>query len=106
MDQLCVPMYHTRGLGTLKECILSAVPVLVIPLDLDQPSNAARIEHHGLGHSCPPEQCSPRRIEHLTESLLENREMVSSTKRMSTIFHRYEAQTPAVEFLIQQAKKA
>lgn len=37
------------GLGSVKECIAHGVPMLVFPLDVDQPGNAARVVHHGLG---------------------------------------------------------
>jgi zeaxanthin glucosyltransferase len=37
------------GLGTIKECIWSGVPMLVLPADHDQPGNAARVAYHGLG---------------------------------------------------------
>lgn len=37
------------GLGSVKECIMNAVPMLVVPLAVDQPGNAARVRHHGLG---------------------------------------------------------
>jgi zeaxanthin glucosyltransferase len=37
------------GLGSVKECVAHAVPMLVFPLDVDQPGNAARVAYHGLG---------------------------------------------------------
>jgi zeaxanthin glucosyltransferase len=37
------------GLGTVKECIVLGVPMLVFPWTNDQPENALRIAHHGLG---------------------------------------------------------
>jgi zeaxanthin glucosyltransferase len=39
------------GLGTIKECILSAVPMLVYPVNLqcDQNGNAARVVYHKIG---------------------------------------------------------
>lgn len=37
------------GLGSVKECILHGVPMVVFPLAVDQPGNAARVEHHRLG---------------------------------------------------------
>ena len=44
------------GLNTLKECIFSEVPVLVLPFLSDQPLNALRIVHHGLGAALFPEE--------------------------------------------------
>jgi UDP:flavonoid glycosyltransferase YjiC (YdhE family) len=37
------------GLGTIKECIESAVPVIVFPQGWDQIGNMARVAHHGIG---------------------------------------------------------
>jgi MGT family glycosyltransferase len=37
------------GLGTIKECIFHDVPMVVFPITRDQPDNAKRIVHHGLG---------------------------------------------------------
>ncbi|MGZ3461362.1 MAG: glycosyltransferase, partial [Archangium sp.] len=37
------------GLGSVKECICLGVPMLVFPTGFDQPGNAARVVHHGLG---------------------------------------------------------
>jgi UDP:flavonoid glycosyltransferase YjiC (YdhE family) len=37
------------GLGTVKDCLLAGVPMIAFPLTRDQPGNAARIVHHGLG---------------------------------------------------------
>lgn len=37
------------GLGTIKECVLAGVPMVVCPLVRDQPGNAARVAYHGLG---------------------------------------------------------
>ncbi|WP_345271505.1 glycosyltransferase [Nibrella viscosa] len=39
------------GLGSVKESIYYEVPMLVYPLDphYDQPGNALKVEHHGLG---------------------------------------------------------
>jgi UDP:flavonoid glycosyltransferase YjiC (YdhE family) len=37
------------GLGSIKECVYFGVPMIVFPLMRDQPGNAARVVHHGLG---------------------------------------------------------
>ncbi len=41
-------MITNGGLGTVKECIYFAVPMLIIPCDFDQPGNAARACFHKL----------------------------------------------------------
>jgi UDP:flavonoid glycosyltransferase YjiC (YdhE family) len=37
------------GLNSIKEALCFGVPLLVLPCDLDQPGNAARLEFHGYG---------------------------------------------------------
>ncbi len=37
------------GLGSVKECIVYDVPMLLMPMGRDQPDNAIRIQHHRLG---------------------------------------------------------
>jgi zeaxanthin glucosyltransferase len=50
LDRAAVAVIH-GGLGTVKECIVRGVPMAVFPIDHDQPDNARRIVHHGLGVS-------------------------------------------------------
>jgi zeaxanthin glucosyltransferase len=50
------------GLGTLKECILHDVPMVVFPLDGDQLDNARRVVRHGLGTSGDWRAVSPNGI--------------------------------------------
>jgi MGT family glycosyltransferase len=42
-------MITHAGLNSIKECILSGVPMLAFPAGRDQPGNAARVHYHGLG---------------------------------------------------------
>jgi zeaxanthin glucosyltransferase len=42
-------MLTNGGLGTIKECILHAVPMLILPCAFDQPGNAARVCHKMIG---------------------------------------------------------
>ena len=50
------------GLGTVKECIFYGVPMIVVPIAHDQPSNGKRVEFHHLGKAL--------NIHDLSESLL------------------------------------
>ncbi|HKV13288.1 MAG TPA: glycosyltransferase [Thermoanaerobaculia bacterium] len=42
-------MVSHAGIGTIKECILKGVPLVVLPLMRDQFESARRVVHHGLG---------------------------------------------------------
>jgi zeaxanthin glucosyltransferase len=48
LERAAVMITH-GGLGTIKECIASGVPMVVCPVARDQPENARRVVHHGLG---------------------------------------------------------
>jgi MGT family glycosyltransferase len=50
------------GLSSVKECICLGVPMLVYPLVYDQPGNAARVVHHGLGLRGNVRQASAEKI--------------------------------------------
>ena len=50
LEKASVMITH-GGLGTVKECIFHGVPMIAFPMDKDQPENARRIVHHGLGLS-------------------------------------------------------
>jgi MGT family glycosyltransferase len=50
------------GLGSVKECICSGVPMVVLPAVNDQPANARRIAHHRLGVAGEIAQASPASI--------------------------------------------
>lgn len=63
-------MITHAGLGSVKECILHEVPMLAVPLDVDQPANAARIAYHGLGLVADVRESSQRDLGLQLESLL------------------------------------
>jgi zeaxanthin glucosyltransferase len=56
------------GLGTVKECIFFGVPMVVFPLSHDQPDNARRVVHHGLGTEGDLGAFSPETIYRLVEN--------------------------------------
>lgn len=40
---------HHGGIGTVAQCLAAGVPQLVVAMSLDQPDNALRVEHLGVG---------------------------------------------------------
>jgi zeaxanthin glucosyltransferase len=58
------------GLGTVKECIYHAVPMVVMPVTHDQPSNARRVAHHGLGVSLDIAAVTVEELENAVLALL------------------------------------
>lgn len=47
--RFCSVFITHGGINSIKESIQAAVPMLVVPLEVDQPGNAAKIVHKGLG---------------------------------------------------------
>jgi zeaxanthin glucosyltransferase len=60
------------GLGSVKECILLGVPMIVFPQLNDQPLNAARVVHHGLGLMDDVRKISADRIRTLIDQIDQN----------------------------------
>jgi UDP:flavonoid glycosyltransferase YjiC (YdhE family) len=52
-------MITHAGLGSVKECVMLGVPMVAVPLDVDQPANAARIAYHGLGAQVDVAEVTP-----------------------------------------------
>lgn len=60
------------GLNSVKECICLGVPMIVQPLVFDQPGNAARVVHHGLGLRGDIRQASAERLGAQLDEVLGN----------------------------------
>ena len=51
------------GLGSVREAIALRVPMIAIPQGFDQPGNAVRVAHHGIGVWLRPEAVTQPRLE-------------------------------------------
>ena len=80
--------YHSRRFGTIKECIYYGVPMLVIPLDRDQPSNAKRIQFHKLGLVCGIGDLTASTLTSYILSIVYNDEILNNVTRMKEIFQK------------------
>jgi len=86
------------GLGTVKECIFFGVPMCVFPLSHDQPDNARRVVHHGLGTRGDLGAFSPETIYHLVESA-DDPAVHASVERMQRRFVEVEASGAACRLI-------
>lgn len=60
------------GLGTIKECIYHEVPMIIMPVTHDQPSNGKRVEHHKLGLTLQIADVSEEELENKVLEALDN----------------------------------
>ena len=87
------------GLGTVKECIYYGVPMLVFPLNYDQPWNARRVKYHKLGLVDDIRTVSGTDLKSQILYLLNNEEIQSSINRMKTIFREREEAQPGADII-------
>lgn len=85
------------GLGSVKECIAHGVPMLGVPLDVDQPGNVARVVHHGLGLAVDVAEASERTIEQALARLLDEPTFAQRCGEMRALFEATERAGRGVE---------
>jgi UDP:flavonoid glycosyltransferase YjiC (YdhE family) len=74
-------MFITHGgLSSIKEGIISGVPLLVLPAQFDQPFNAIRVEVHGIGEAIFPEELT---LAALTAAFLRIRQSATVREKLS-----------------------
>jgi len=95
-------MITHAGLGSVKECIMNAVPMLGVPLDVDQPGNAARIVHHGLGLMLDVQTGTEHDIATALGRLLEEPAYRLRVASMRSAFEETEASDLGVRLVEQQ----
>lgn len=92
-------MINHGGLGTVKECILSGVPMIVFPSTSDQPGNAARVVYHGLGIAGNIGKISAPQLREMIKSMLHEPSYKVRTERMGQKFSQMETADKGVEII-------
>jgi zeaxanthin glucosyltransferase len=95
----CAAMVGHGGFSSVKECIFMGVPMLLIPLSYDEPGNAARVVHHGLGLRLQLEEMSAAALGACIDRLLQDAAFQRNSKRMAQIFVAIEQRSPACEII-------
>jgi UDP:flavonoid glycosyltransferase YjiC (YdhE family) len=96
-----VKLFITHGgFSGIKEAIVTGVPMLVVPFDLDQPTNALRVEHHRLGRSCLPEKCSSQTLRDLISEIPCDLGITRGLNKMREIFVDRERRAPAAKLIL------
>lgn len=65
-------LVHSGGIGTLAQGITAGIPQVIIPMTNDQPDNADRIQHLGLGDVVMPRHLSVRNLVEKLKNVLNN----------------------------------
>jgi zeaxanthin glucosyltransferase len=89
LKKVAVMITH-GGLGTVKDCIYFGVPMIVFPMNYDQPENATRVAYHGLGLRGNTEDLSAAQVLQLVERVLGNAAFRERAASMSAVFQDLE----------------
>lgn len=92
------------GLGSVKECLMLGVPMLGVPLDVDQPGNVARVVYHQLGSAADIKRTSKRELHDQIERLLNDVETRQRVLAMQQRFRQHEAGTRGPDLVEQYAR--
>jgi zeaxanthin glucosyltransferase len=92
-------MITHAGVGTVKECIISRVPMLAVPLMRDQFSCAERIVHHGLGLRGDIEHIKTEELSSMLAQLIADDSCRKRVEAMSEEFRRVEALNIGVDLI-------
>jgi len=91
------------GFNSVKECIFYGVPMVVLPMFYDQPGNAARVVHHGLGVMGSFARASASGLGRWMDRVMGDPRYKRCVQRMSYIFHDWETRSPGVGLVEQMA---
>jgi UDP:flavonoid glycosyltransferase YjiC (YdhE family) len=92
------------GLGGLKEALFKGVPSLVIPLGYDQPYNAARILHFGLGDAMSSQEVSAQTLAPRINGLANNPSVSTRARNFRKLFEERERDARAAKLIDVVAK--
>ncbi len=93
------------GLGSVKECIYHAVPMLVIPMGRDQFNNAERVVFHQLGKQCKLESISALGLADHIIGLQQDRFIQQHVDDMQSVFLELDKQQLDLQFIRQYLMK-
>jgi zeaxanthin glucosyltransferase len=94
------------GLGTVKECIYYGVPMIVLPITRDQPSNAKRVEYHQLGTQLDPRMITDESIRSAILHVVGNEKIREGITKMQRIFRQKDEAEEGVTIIERLVNKA
>ncbi len=87
------------GLTSVKESVLLGVPMVVVPFYFDQPGNAARVVHHGLGQRARLDALTPAELGALMDEVVTSPSCRQRAAAMSRRFAELEERSPASDLI-------
>lgn len=97
LDKACIAIIH-GGLGTIKECVLAKVPMILFPMDYDQNNNADRVQYHNLGIKMNTE-INWAELKKTIESTCMNMSIKRDIQIMNEKFTKIEKKTPGIRYI-------
>jgi len=92
-------MITHAGLGSVKECIRAGVPMLAIPLAMDQHANARRIAQHRLGNVLSLDHATNERLTTCIDDALTSVSIRDGIDAMRRAFESVEAQDTGADVI-------
>ncbi len=87
------------GMGTIKECIVAGVPMLVTPIGRDQFLNARLVAHHHLGVALDADGADDAQLVAAVQGALADAQMRESIRTMKSCFDRDTQRQKALAYL-------
>jgi len=94
------------GFSGIKECIFTAVPMVLLPMFYDHPGNAARVVYHGLGVRGKFDRIDAPGLNQLIDEALGNPSYSAKITTMSRTFIELQRRQPGVDVIENILNKA
>jgi zeaxanthin glucosyltransferase len=92
-------MVGHAGSGCIRESIFCGVPMLLLPIGIDAPGNAARAVYHGIALRANFRKASAQDLKAAIDKLLDEPSYSDAAKRMSRKFVELQEQAPSVSII-------
>jgi UDP:flavonoid glycosyltransferase YjiC (YdhE family) len=92
------------GYGAIMACLSLGLPMVVLPVNADQPRNAKRCAELGVARVIGPEECTPEAIRAATQAVLGDRAYRANAERIRDEITAMPGQELAVELLERLAR--
>ena len=102
----CAAVVHHGGIGTCAQAMAAGIPQLLMPMAHDQPDNAARLRHLGVGDYLYPKHFKPKAIAQQLAHLTTAREVQFACKGVKQMMAGQMTPTAFCEVVEQMAERS